>query len=105
MEGDLVVDRQQHRIVRIVRIRGKLAHDVEIGFGILGKLRLGGTFDVQRSQVAPGFGQITETHVHIDGRALLFKTIGQQTDEVKYKFEPVAPSITLDEAANMVASR
>lgn len=100
MEGDLVVDRQQHRI-RI--IRGKLSHDVNIGMGLLGKLREGGTFNVERSQIAPGLWQITETHVHIDGRALLFKTIGQQTDEVKYRFEPVAPSITLDEAANLIA--
>jgi len=102
MEGDLIVDRQQHRIRCI---RGKLAHDVNIGFGVLGKLREGGTFNVERSQIAPGLWQITETHVHIDGRALLFKTIGQQTDEVKYKFEPIPPSTTLDEAANIVASR
>jgi hypothetical protein len=102
MEGDLIVDRQQHRIVCI---RGKLVHDVDIGFGILGKLRQGGTFNVKRSQIAPGLWQITETHVHIDGRALLFKTIGEQTDEVKYRFEPIPPSTTLNEAANMVATR
>jgi len=102
MEGDLVIDRQQHR-VRI--IRGKLSHDVQIGFGFLGKLHQGGTFNVERSQLAPGLWQITETHVHIEGRALLFKNIGQQTDEIKYRFEPVAPSITLNEAASMVASR
>jgi hypothetical protein len=102
MVGDLIVDRQQHRI-RV--IRGKLSHDVNIGFGVLGKLREGGTFNVQRSQIAPGLWQITETHVHIDGRALLFKTIGQQTDEVKYKFEPLPSNITLNEAANMVGSK
>jgi hypothetical protein len=102
MEGDLIVDRQQHRI-RV--IRGRLSHDVNIGFGMLGKLREGGTFNVQRSQIAPGLWQITETHVHIDGRALLFKTIGQQTDEVKYKFEPLPSNITLNEAANMIETR
>ena len=30
--------------------------------------------------------QITETHVHIGGHALLFKTIGEQEDEVKTEF-------------------
>jgi hypothetical protein len=102
MEGELVVDLAQHRIRTI---RGMLAHDVEIGYGFLGKLRQGGTFDVERRQVAPGSWQITETHVHIDGRALLFKTIGQQTDEVKYDFQPVPMATTLPEAATMVALR
>jgi hypothetical protein len=102
MIGDLVVDRQQHRIRTI---RGKLSQDVNIGFGVLGKLRAGGTFDVERRQLAPGCWQIVETHVHIDGRALLFKTIGQQTDEVKSDFHPIPQSTTLDQAAVLIASR
>jgi hypothetical protein len=99
MEGDLIVDRAQHRITTI---RGRLAYDVNIGFGLFGKLREGGTFNVERRQVAPGVWQITETHVHIEGRALLFKTIGQQTDEVKTGFQPVPPNTTLAEAAAML---
>ncbi|MEO6803576.1 MAG: hypothetical protein ABI197_10085, partial [Granulicella sp.] len=79
MGGELVVDRAQHRIRTM---RGKLVSDVNIGFGLLGKLRQGGTFDVERREIAPQLWQITETHVHIDGRALLFKTIGQQQDEI-----------------------
>jgi len=102
MIGDLVVDKQQHRIRTI---RGKLSQDVNIGFGVLGKLREGGTFDVERRQLAPGCWQIVETHVHIDGRALLFKTIGQQTDEVKTAFQPIPQSTTLDQAAVLIASR
>ncbi len=100
MEGDLIVDQRQHRIRSI---RGTLAHDVEIGYGLFGKLRQGGTFDVERRQVAPGSWQITETHVHIEGRALMFKTIGQQTDEVKYDFHPIPLATTLPQAASMVA--
>ena len=102
MQGELVVDRAQHRIRTI---RGTLTHDVNIGFGILGKLREGGTFNVERRQIAPTSWQITETHVHIDGRALLFKMIGQQTDEIKTGFQPVPPATTLAEAAALLAPR
>lgn len=102
MEGDLIVDRKQHRIATI---RGRLASDVNIGFGLLGKLREGGTFNVERREVAPGIWQITETHVHIDGRALLFHTIGQQTDEIKSGFQPVPPGTTLAQAAAMLNPR
>jgi predicted metalloprotease with PDZ domain len=52
--------------------------------------------------VAPGFWEITETHVHISGRALFFKTIGQQQDEVKTDFKLVPPGTTLEQAVEML---
>jgi hypothetical protein len=99
MAGTLIVDKRQHRIVTM---KGALSEDVYIGFGILGKLRQGGTFNVERRQVAPNLWQITETHVHIEGRALFFKTIGQQQDEVKYDFTLVPPGTSLEEAVVML---
>jgi hypothetical protein len=95
MEGVLVVDKAQHRIRTM---KGQLSEEVNIGFGILGRLRKGGTFNVERRQVAPGLWQITETHVHIEGRALFFKTIGQQQDEVKSNFTQVPAGTTLEQA-------
>ena len=99
MAGELVVDRRQHRIRTM---RGALVHDVEIGYGLLGRLRQGGTFDVERREIAPGLWQITETHVHIDGRALLFKTIGQQQDEINTRFTPVPRETTLEQAVSLL---
>lgn len=95
MGGEMVIDKRQHRIVTL---RGHLTEDVTIGFGLLGRLKQGGTFQVERREVKPGFWQITETHVHIDGRALLFKTIGQQQDEVQTEFEQVPKGTTLEQA-------
>ena len=80
LAGQMVVARDGSRIQSL---RGPLTDDVRFGFGIFGKIDRGGTFDVERRQVAPGKWQITETHVHIGGHALLFKTIGQQEDEVE----------------------
>jgi hypothetical protein len=99
MEGTLVVDKKQHRIVSM---RGRLSEDINIGFGILGRLRQGGTFNVERRQIAPGLWQITQTHVHIEGRALFFKTIGQQEDEVKTDFTPVPAGTTLEQAVGLL---
>ena len=48
-----------------------------------------GRFDVERREMKPGLWQITETHVHIEGKALFFKTIGQQEDEVQTEFRQV----------------
>ena len=80
MAGEMTVAREGNRVQSL---RGTLTDDVKIGFGILGKIDRGGTFNVERRELSPGEWQITETHVHIGGRALLFKTIGQQEDDVK----------------------
>jgi len=101
MAGELVVDKAQNRIVTI---SGKLTQDVTIGWGLLGRLRQGGTFRVERREVAPGLWQITETHVHIEGKALFFKNIGQQQDEVQTEFAQVPHGTTLEQAAEMSKS-
>lgn len=97
MEGEMVIDRVQHRIVTL---KGRLVHDVKIGFGLLGDLEAGGTFDVERRELCPQVWQITETHVHIQGHALIFKTISEQEDDVKSHFAQIAASTSLQEAQN-----
>jgi hypothetical protein len=84
MEGDMTVDDEQHRIASL---KGKLIRDVKFGGGLLAELRAGGTFDVERRQIGKTEWQITETHVHIDGHALLFKSIAEQEDDEKSKFK------------------
>ena len=98
MAGQLVVNKGQNRIVTI---RGKLTQDVMIGWGILGHLKGGGTFRVERREVTPKMWQIVETHVHIEGKALFFKSIGQQQDEVQTDFMQMPQGITLEQAAEM----
>ena len=98
MAGTLVVNKAQNRIETI---SGKLTRDVTIGWGLFGRLHEGGTFRVERREVAPGLWQIIETHVHIEGKALFFKTIGEQQDEVQTEFTQVPHGTTLEQAAEM----
>jgi hypothetical protein len=98
MAGTLVVNKAQNRIETI---SGKLTQDVTIGWGLFGRLHEGGTFRVERREVAPGLWQIVETHVHIEGKALFFKTIGEQQDEVQTEFTQVPSGTTLEQAAEM----
>ena len=94
MAGQMIISKDSHRIRTL---RGKLSDDVRIGWGLLGKLDRGGTFDVERRMVGDGRWQITETHVHIGGHALIFHTIGQQEDDVKTEWKP-STAHTLQEA-------
>lgn len=95
MEGDMAIDREQHRIASL---KGRLIHDVKIAYGLLGNLEAGGTFDVERRELRPHVWQITETHVHIHGHALIFKNISEEEDDVKMHFEQIADSTTLQQA-------
>ncbi|MGB7191002.1 MAG: hypothetical protein WBD10_12750 [Acidobacteriaceae bacterium] len=99
MEGDMTVNNRQHRIMRL---RGTMIRDVNFGWGLLGSLKKGGSFEVNRKQTAPGIWQIYETHVHIQGRALLFKTISEQEDDIKTQFTRQADNVTLEQAAEAV---
>jgi len=95
VEGDLVVDGAQQRIVSL---KGGLIHEVKFGGGLLGELKAGGSFDVERREVSAGEWQITETHVHLAGRMLLFKSVSEQEDDVKSNFKQLRPVLSLDEA-------
>ena len=95
MEGDMAVDSEQNRIVSL---KGRLIRDVKIGYGLLGELKAGGTFDVERRELSPHIWQITETHVHIEGHALIFKTISEEEDDVKTHFQQIAATTTLQQA-------
>jgi hypothetical protein len=95
MVGEMVIARNGNRIRTL---RGQLSYNVLLGFGLLAKMFKGGTFDVERRLVGADHWQITETHVHIGGHALLFHSIGQQEDEVKTDWKPSVDD-TLDEAA------
>ena len=94
MAGQLVIARRENRIRSI---KGTLLNDVTFGWGLFGRLRKGGSFEVQRREVVPNHWQMTENHTHIQGKALFFKTIGAQEDEVRSDFK-ISPAQTVQQA-------
>jgi hypothetical protein len=99
MAGVMVVNTGQKRIQEL---KGMLTRDVNFGYGLLGKLQKGGTFEIERQQIAPGVWNITATHIHIQGHALIFKSIDEQQDEVTSHYRPTPKSLSLDAAAQML---
>jgi len=102
MEGEMAVNDGQHRIVSI---KGHLTRDVKFGGGLLATLKAGGTFDVERREIGERIWQITETHVHIEGHALLFRSISEQEDEQKSKFHQLASDVSLAQAQKELMQR
>jgi hypothetical protein len=92
MDGFLIVNTRENRLVEI---SGVLTHGVEFLGGLLGHLDPGGTFDVRRQEIAPGHWAITALKVNMTGKALFFKSIAVQQDEVHSRFQRIPDSTTL----------
>ena len=99
MSGTMVVDAKQKRLKEL---NGRLMHPVEFAWGLFGHLDAGGTFQIVRSELAPGIWDITQTHVHISGHALFFKTIGDQEDEISSDYHRVPEGVDIARAAQML---
>ena len=75
MAGTILVDPQQKRLAHL---NGRLVENVNFGFGILGRLAKGGTFEIERTQVSPSHWKTHLVDIQVSGRMLLFKTISKQ---------------------------
>jgi hypothetical protein len=60
---------------------------------------------VERRETGNGVWQITETHVHVAGRALLFKSISDQEDDVKSKFKEISPNLPVKAAEKLLMAQ
>jgi hypothetical protein len=108
MAGDLWISVDQKRLVRL---DGKLEENVDFGYGILGRLYKDGWFRLERTHVTAagasnsGDWKTQRLEIHMNGRAMLFKTIARETSEVRGGFEPVASGLSLAQAAVLVSGR
>jgi hypothetical protein len=62
----------------------------------------GGTFDVRQEEVAPNHWEITFLKVNMKGKALFFKTINVQQNEMRSHFHQVPETLTLMQAMDLL---
>lgn len=91
----------QAREKRLMKLAGHLTEDVDFGMGILGKLKKGGTFELDRAEFTPTHWKTTLTDVHLSGKALFFKSISEQQHEVDRNYKQV-PRLNTAQAAKLL---
>ena len=96
MEGSLVLDVQQRRLVEI---SGRLNSEVKFAGGLLGHLDKGGTFYVKQQEVGSGCWEMTRMDVQMNGKALFFKTISVRTREIDSDFHAVPAAASIQQVA------
>lgn len=99
MSGDLWVDA---RMKRMARLNGHLEENVDFGYGILGRLYKGGWFELKRVQVNGTDWKTERLEVHMNGRAMLFKTIARETSEVRGGFVAVPASMNIAQGLHVL---
>lgn len=85
LEGTLLFDPGQERLAEIT---GRLTSDVKFDWGLLGHLDQGGTFVVKQQDLGSGRWELAELNVHMNGKALLFKTISVRQHQIDSDFRP-----------------
>ncbi len=86
------------RLKRLIEIDGQLIERVDFGYGLLGHVEKGGTFEIRREQVSETHWKTNLVEVHIQGRALLFKNVTKDQRESRSDFRLVPQDISLAEA-------
>jgi hypothetical protein len=100
MTGELAIDTAHQRVVRL---EGHLQQDVDIGWGILGRLNKGGSIVIEQSDVGQGQWRIVHFQMEMNGR-VLFKARSFDTTEEQTQFVPVPVGMTYQQAIQMLRS-
>ena len=99
MAGELWLNVPQERLRKI---DAHLFHDVEFGWGILGKLYKGGSFCVEQEQVDGSHWDTTKMTLDLTGKALFFKSLSYKEKEFESDFKRVPDHITLAQGVEML---
>lgn len=100
LEGTLVVDASQQRLVEI---NGRITSEVKFAGGLLGHLDKGGTFFVQQREVRDAHWDLTHLTVHMSGKVLFFKTICINETQTLAAYQPLPGGATLQQAADFLS--
>lgn len=92
MAGELWLNLPQQRLRKI---DAHLFHDVDFGWGILGRLYRGGSFVVEQEQVDGNHWDTTVMKLDLTGKALIFKSLVYKEQEYESDFRRLPDHLTM----------
>lgn len=99
MAGELWLNVPQQRLRKI---DAHLFHDVDFGWGILGRLYKGGSFMVQQEQVDANHWDTTVMKLDLTGKALLFKSLVYKEQEYETDFRRLPDHLTMAQGVEIL---
>jgi len=98
MAGTVSIDAEA---MRLHHIEAKMPQDVSVGFG-LASVHAGSRFETVRDMVSPGQWKTALVDTQIDGKALLFKSLGKNEHVERTEFKQLPFGMTVAEAVALV---
>jgi hypothetical protein len=93
MSGTVVIDAAQERLMHV---EGRLPQDVSIGFGLV-TVKAGSHFSSDRAD-EDGHWRTLHVLTAINGKAVLFKSVGKDTEVTRSEFHYLQPGMTVAQA-------
>jgi hypothetical protein len=90
------------RLKRMIDMRGTVAERVDFGYGILGHVDKGGSFELHRRPVNDAHWKTDVVDIHLQGKILLLKTLTRDERETRTDFRPVPGGTTLAQAKDLL---
>lgn len=99
MAGDVWIETHDERLHRLT---AHLMSDVDFGWGIIGRLNRGGTVFLEQDRIAPADWELTRMRLHLDGKALLVKSLRIHINETMGNFQRVPANLDYQQAIKML---
>jgi hypothetical protein len=99
LAGEIWIQPQQKRLVKL---DGHIVNEIDFGFGLLGRIEKGGTFQIGRQQVGDSRWKTSLLNVHVSGRIVFFKAISKDQAERRSNFQQVSSNCSVQEAVAML---
>jgi hypothetical protein len=99
LSGELWVEPQQKRLVSI---DAHVVNEIDFGYGLLGKIEKGGSFQINRELIAGARWKTVLLNIHLSGRVIFFKSINKDQDVTRSAFQPVPANTTIEDAVALL---
>lgn len=100
MNGEIWIDPVR---VRVVRLDAEIQHDVDFGWGILGRLDKGGRITIEQAEVGNGQWRTVRFQMKMSGR-VVFKSRVFDTTEEQTNYAPLPQGMSYRQAIDLLLS-
>jgi hypothetical protein len=88
----------QPQYKRLVKLDAHIVNEIDFGYGLLGRIEKGGSFQIGREQVSNTRWKTSLLDVHLSGRIVFLKSINRDQHEVRSNFQPVPSDLDVQRA-------
>ena len=92
----------QPQYKRLVKLDAHIVNEIDFGYGLLGRIEKGGSFQIEREQVSNTRWKTSLLDVRVSGRIVFLKSINRDQHELRSNFQPVPSDLDVQQAVALL---